>query len=306
MDTQWLEDVLILLEEGSMTRAAARRNITQPAFSRRIRGFETWLGQDILARGPNKIDISEALVANETEIRALIGRLHDLKSRIARFAPARSTIAIAAQHALISSVFSDFAGHALQAFPALKFRLRAGNQSECVSMFLRGDTHMLLSYETQGLGPLPFDTSVRREVWGVDNLIPIVGGKMRFDLKSDGTLPDGAPAVIYPVDSYFGTVLRLNKCPYGTSEFAQNPLCESAFSNGIAEMVQNGLGIGWLPHSMCYQELRSGAMIGLSQWLGEVPLKIAFYSHRADPIADPIQDFLAMRTEHAAQPSTIR
>ena len=38
MDLRWLDDVLILLEEKNMTHAAARRNITQPAFSRRIRG----------------------------------------------------------------------------------------------------------------------------------------------------------------------------------------------------------------------------------------------------------------------------
>ena len=46
MDMQWLDDVLVLLEEGNLTRAAARRNITQPAFSRRIRSFEDWLGDD--------------------------------------------------------------------------------------------------------------------------------------------------------------------------------------------------------------------------------------------------------------------
>ena len=28
MDMQWLDDVLVLLEEGNMTRAAARRKIT--------------------------------------------------------------------------------------------------------------------------------------------------------------------------------------------------------------------------------------------------------------------------------------
>ena len=31
MDLRWLEDVLILLEEGNLTRAAQRRAITQPA-----------------------------------------------------------------------------------------------------------------------------------------------------------------------------------------------------------------------------------------------------------------------------------
>ena len=43
MDMNWLDDVLILLEEGNMTRAAARRNITQPAFSRRIEALKTGL-----------------------------------------------------------------------------------------------------------------------------------------------------------------------------------------------------------------------------------------------------------------------
>ena len=50
MQFQWLDDVLALLEEGNLSRAAARRNITQPAFSRRIRGFEDWLGVTVLER----------------------------------------------------------------------------------------------------------------------------------------------------------------------------------------------------------------------------------------------------------------
>ena len=62
MDLDWLDDVLVLLEEGNMTRAARRRNITQPAFSRRIRGFEDWLGTDshaVLprARGGRKVSV---------------------------------------------------------------------------------------------------------------------------------------------------------------------------------------------------------------------------------------------------------
>ena len=62
MDLRWLEDVLILLEEGNMTRAANRRNITQPAFSRRIRGFEDWLGTPVLERKVNSVARTWALV----------------------------------------------------------------------------------------------------------------------------------------------------------------------------------------------------------------------------------------------------
>ncbi len=95
-----------------MIRAAARRNITQLAFSRPIRGFENWLGVDILKRGANRIEISEALAANEPGGPALIERITSLKARIVRFDPARSIIAIAAQHALVSSVLRSIARHA--------------------------------------------------------------------------------------------------------------------------------------------------------------------------------------------------
>ncbi|MGY8861417.1 MAG: LysR family transcriptional regulator, partial [Pseudomonadales bacterium] len=43
MELKWLEDLLALLEEKSITRAAERRHVTQPAYSRRVRQLEEWL-----------------------------------------------------------------------------------------------------------------------------------------------------------------------------------------------------------------------------------------------------------------------
>lgn len=45
MDIKWIEDFLVLAEQGSFTKAAETRFVTQPAFSRRIRSLETWLGE---------------------------------------------------------------------------------------------------------------------------------------------------------------------------------------------------------------------------------------------------------------------
>ena len=99
MDLKWLEDVLVLLEERNLTRAAARRNITQPAFSRRIRSFENWLGVEVLERSTNRVDLSASLVSNEAEIRALVTRIQNFRSKIAHFNPASSTVSITAKHA---------------------------------------------------------------------------------------------------------------------------------------------------------------------------------------------------------------
>ena len=290
MDMQWLEDVLVLLEEGNLTRAAARRNITQPAFSRRIRSFEDWLGVDILERGANSIEVSHSLASNEVEIRALVSRIRDLKGKITQFDPASSTVSIAAQHAPVFSTFPDMALHAKQFFPAIKFRLRAANLRDCVSMFLRGDTTMLLCYEAKGATPLPFGPSIRRELWGVDYLVPVVGGGLRYSVKANGDIPSSTPAIVYPEESYFAEVLSVEERHFGTPRLCSNPVCETAFSSGIKELVLKGIGVGWLPYSMVYREVENGDLISMGETLGKVPLSVAVYADVKDQTSMSLLD----------------
>jgi DNA-binding transcriptional LysR family regulator len=293
MDLRFLEDVLILLEEGNMTRAAARRNITQPAFSRRIRAFETWLGVEVLDRGVNSVEISQALSENEVEMRALVGRIEDLRGKIAQFSPTGPTISIAAQHAPIISTFPSMMVHAQHHFPAMKFRLRAGNLRDCVSMFMRGEVSMLLCYESENAGPLPFGDTIRRELWGLDYLVPVIGGKLRYTVKVDGDIPANSPSIVYPVSSYFGEFLQSAARPFGTSAFSNNPVCESAFSSGVKELVLDGIGVGWIPFSMAHREIENGSLISLANVLGKEPLKVTLYANKTDGPSNALLDIWA-------------
>lgn len=278
MDLQWLDDVLALLEEGNMTRAAERRNITQPAFSRRIRGFETWLGTPIIDRHTNRIEISPTLSANEIEIRALVARVKELRTKIAYHDTATSTVAISAQHAPVYSTFPDMALRARSAFPRIQFRMRPGNLNDCVTMFLRGDTSMLLCYEPESAAPLQFGSDVLRGNWGVDYLVPVVGGALRFAIKDLSSLPMDTPAIVYPENSSFGELLHKSERPFGTQAFSANPICETAFSTGIRELALKGLGVGWLPFSMAYREIESGELVSLANQFGREPLRVAVYA----------------------------
>ncbi len=294
MDMQWFDDVLVLLEERNLTRAAARRNITQPAFSRRIRGFEDWLGVKVLDRGTNSVSISKALVSNEAEIRALVARIRELRTQIVHFAPSGSTISIAAQHAPVFSTFPDMALRAKQLLPGLKFRMRAGNLNDCATMFLRGDTSMLLCYESDTATSLRFGASVRRALWGVDYLVPVVGGSLRYSVKVDNSVPEDTPAIVYPENSYFGAVLNKAQRAFATQEHSRNPVCETAFSSGIKELALRGIGIGWLPYSMVHREIESGEMISLSNQFGRQPLDVAIYGDTANETAVALLDIWEM------------
>ena len=49
MNLIWLEDFLALASTGNFSRAE-ERHMTQPAFSRRIRALEEWLGVVLIDR----------------------------------------------------------------------------------------------------------------------------------------------------------------------------------------------------------------------------------------------------------------
>ncbi|WP_368345802.1 LysR family transcriptional regulator [Pelagovum sp. HNIBRBA483] len=295
MHLQWLDDVLALLEEGNLSRAAQRRNITQPAFSRRIRGFEEWLGITVLERRANSIEISAALSSNEIEIRALVARLHELRTRLVQFDPASTTLTMAAQHASFYATYPDMALRAKVHLPGLRWRVRAGNLNDCVSLFLRGDASFLLCYEAENIGSLKFGSDIQRGIWGKDFLIPVVGGNLRHRVSASGEVPEDTPAIAYPEESYFGEVLNKNQRAFGTVSNCVNPFAIMAFSSGSREMVLKGLGIGWLPIGMIYRELESGAAISLASSYGMEPLEAAIYADMKAPMSDILMNLWSSR-----------
>lgn len=58
MDTNWLTDFLVLSKYGNFSQAAAERNITQSAFSRRIKALENWLGAEMFDRSSYPVTLT--------------------------------------------------------------------------------------------------------------------------------------------------------------------------------------------------------------------------------------------------------
>lgn len=50
MTLSGFEDFLTLTGSGTFSKAAQQRNVTQPAFSRRIQMLENWLGVQLIDR----------------------------------------------------------------------------------------------------------------------------------------------------------------------------------------------------------------------------------------------------------------
>jgi len=60
LELKWLKDYLALVEQGSFSKAATTRFVTQPAFSRRIRSLEAWLSVSLVERNQYPLVLTPA------------------------------------------------------------------------------------------------------------------------------------------------------------------------------------------------------------------------------------------------------
>lgn len=288
MDTRLLNDVLALLDEGNFSRAAARRNVTQPAFSRRIRSFEDWVGIPLLERKTNRIALHPTLAANAAEIRATIMRIEALRARLRDGRTGAGRLVIATQHALATSVMPDalVALHRIE--PDLTTRLRTMNREDCLSFFVRGDADILMIFEARGLPQLPFDDSIGRRTWMRDTLVPVCGGALRHRLRADGTPKDPFPLIQYPPDSHFGRLVNRQVGADRAGDPGEHVSVETAFSVACLRLAEAGLGVAWVPHSLCLHQIASGTLINLGSHYGQIALDVSLFFSVDNPEAQRI------------------
>lgn len=294
MDTRLLEDALMLLEEGNLSAAAARRNMTQPAFSRRIRALEDWIGRDLLVRGPNRVEISPSLSECEMQIRAMLAHLQQLRGQLKNSEQAGKPVVFASQHSLSVSIFPEILRKLEMISSMPLVRLRTQNQTEAMAMFLRHEADIVITYLPQDMPETPFDDSVVKHIWRRDALVPVVGGRLRYALNEDMTLQSGMPVLRYPEGSQFARLVQLGERS-ANLHLTGKIAVETAFSVGVAKLILSGVGAGWVPHSLIQDEIRSGDAVFLSHDYGRIPLDIAVYVHRSNQTAvDALQRLVDM------------
>ena len=102
MDIEWLEDFLVLSDLSSFTRAAQTRNVTQSAFSRRIRSLEDWIGIALIDRDtvPPRLTVAGHLFRDAA--REMVRQLQDTRIALGHKTRAFSGVKLFVSHSLRS------------------------------------------------------------------------------------------------------------------------------------------------------------------------------------------------------------
>ncbi|WP_421446455.1 LysR family transcriptional regulator, partial [Agrobacterium tumefaciens] len=101
MNFSWLDDFLALAATRNFSRAAQQRNMTQPAFSRRVRALEEWLDVALFDRGAQPVALTPAGEWFVDVARSLVERVERLPAEAGAVAGAQDqTLKFVATHAL--------------------------------------------------------------------------------------------------------------------------------------------------------------------------------------------------------------
>lgn len=284
MELVWLEDFLALAETRNFSRAAAQRNVTQPAFSRRVRAFETWIGAEMFERGPRGVMLTRAgehVLAHAGEI---VRRIHDVKREVRAISGREAhAVRFSCTHALS---FTFFPGWIRAAAPGLgAIRLISDNMAACEQVMRRGDAEFLLCHHDQELPELFEANRFPSVVVGHDRIVPVSApdakGAPRWRLPASNG--ERVRLLSYAEQSGIGRIVAARWNARDADIAFTSHLGATLLSMACA-----GEGVAWLPLALAQDGLRDGRLVPASddRMTIEVEIRLFRGAGRLGPAAE--------------------
>ncbi|MFY7973266.1 MAG: LysR family transcriptional regulator [Rubrivivax sp.] len=279
MELKWLDDYIALIETGSFSAAAARRHVSQPAFSRRIQLLEEWLGVTLIDRARKPLRFTPVAAENQAAFRNLVARIYEFRAALKSESLDMADLTIAAQHSLAASYVPGFLRRLHDLEPEPSFRIRSENRSEAVTMLMRGQAEILITYETaQTPCGIPSPIAMR-QVLGVDQLVLVASPALHASLSAIRSDAPPLPMLCFPPESFFGQVVRLQALAELLRRQQVVVRCVSEFAMGLRELALVGQGAAWLPGSLIADDLKRGRLLPLESMGRSIALDIvAFFA----------------------------
>ncbi|MEQ9329303.1 MAG: LysR substrate-binding domain-containing protein [Rhodospirillales bacterium] len=259
MDLQSLDDLIAVAESKSLSEAAIRRHVTQPAFTRRLQSIEKNLGIQVIRRGSKPARPSEALLRNIDDIRSLAYSLRRLRHDLLDTASPDRVLTIAALHAIALVHLPEALARLNRILPLSRIRLHAANRDECFTGLMTGQVRIMMVYETD-LVRQPFNTElVERAALCTERFIPVCAPDDELTLSwLDPGAASRTPLVGYPEGGVLGGILRSDIFPRSSASFSI--VASTEFSSAVLELCERRLGVGWVPELLAAEKIASGRL----------------------------------------------
>ncbi|MBV7483062.1 LysR substrate-binding domain-containing protein [Bordetella sp. BOR01] len=270
MNLSWLEDFLALAASGNFSRAAQERHMTQPAFSRRIRALEEWLGVALFDRSTHPVSLTETGDWFRTTAQEILGRVARVPDEARAVAAAGSaTLRFAATHALSLTFLPQWLRGLESRTTIGPIQLVSDMLQQCEAWMQQGRVQFLLCH-THAQAPGRLDAPAYRSLKiGTDTLVPVCApdraGRPRQALSANAR--KAVPMLAYSAESGLGRLVRALLGP-ALQQARVEPVFTAHLAAVLKSMALDGRGVAWLPLSMVETELHQKRLVqaGDASW----------------------------------------
>ncbi|MEK6346780.1 MAG: LysR substrate-binding domain-containing protein [Burkholderia sp.] len=274
MQITWLEDFMELARTRSFSRAADNRAVTHPAFGRRIKALEEWVGAELVERKqPVTLTPAGAIFLDAATVATDV--LHAARAQFQGAAAASEPVLrVATGRTLARTFFPDWYDTLSQRIGAFPVSVSTGGAQEVVIRLATGDVDLLVIYSSPTTRLLIDPQRYESITLARETLLPVsapdAAGRPKFSLSA------GSRAAPIPWLSFAPTLtLRgvLAKHLAGLEQALTLRMVYQADSyESILEMARRGTGVGWLPRRLVQDALKDGSLM----LVGDASLSVGF------------------------------
>ena len=280
MKLDWLEDFIVLSEEGSFSRTARRRNVAQPALSRRIRALESWAGTELFDRQRHPVSLTEQGRLFQPFAEDAMRSIRQGRNKLQSNKQDDKILKFSSTHTISILFFPDWFRSIHAELGGTGISLQANHLEHCVKELENGSCHFMLCY-SDGTELLGFDErSFECKCVGRDELIPVsmVDSLRQPKYTLPGKSTDPNPLLEYSPASALGRMVEALLTRKREHPRVQKQ-SESPAADNLLALASQGLGIAWIPglrlKGIDGDEYPDLARAGDRSW--NVPLEIRIY-----------------------------
>ncbi|WP_336950947.1 LysR substrate-binding domain-containing protein [Acinetobacter sp. AS167] len=254
LEIRWIEDLLALDQEKSISKAASIRHVTQSAFTRRIQNIEESLGFQILKRYSKNIDFTDAgqvLLSTAKNIKNQMDTT--IKYLEKNIKDNELSIKFAVSHSLITQFFPKFIQKLYSDYNDLKLEIIAANLQQGIHLLKEGSCDFLICYCDQlTLQQLDLTLFTYHKIVNMQ-IVPVTASKNGLPKYQ---LNQTFPLLAYSKQAY------LRKCVDKIIESKLNyrTLYETDNASDLKALALQGLGVAWLPRLLIEEEINENKL----------------------------------------------
>ncbi len=278
MNFQQLTTFCTVLSEGSMTAAAEKLFLTQPAVSQQIRNLEEELNVELLVRGSRQAkataqgqilyDYAKRIIALNQQAQVAIQTIGEA---------IQGTLRIGTLNSLGLYIISPVVGLFLKHNSKLNIKLNYEDGVTLIEQFKNNQLDVIIIPDAQAEYQVPLENADKKLL-------------MKDEMWLVGTSKDASvPTEIQLKDINQNPVVRLSeKFPsfqnsltkHMDGEKAPTPVFETTNVGTIKRVIESGLGWGFLPAHSIRKHVRTGRMSAVPIVDFQYPMNVQFYSKK--------------------------